>query len=322
MNQLVSKIGDFGNGDAVQLLDRAGKTLPPWVSLLLVIAIAWQLVSLGWSFVPQDEQATATTGIAGSIDGSPAQAASIEQVTSRHLFGRYDAPDSDVVAGGAGGPVLEIGALPETTLALTLKGTIWDSDADRAVAIIFQAGKDQVYTIGDTVISGATLYSVEPRRVVLERQGGRLEELVLAELSELTGSARGPRRATTNSRRTVTANRQPAQNQNRTAAIAGAMSQVLRPQPHFVDNQLKGFRVYPGRQRQVFSELGLRPGDLVIDINGVPMTDPQQSAQLLSGLDQSGSMSVTVERNGTPEVITIDMAQINAAINDNSSPNE
>ena len=91
------------------------------------------------------------------------------------------------------------------------------------------------------------------------------------------------------------------------------LSEIIRPQPHFADGQLKGYRIYPGKQRRTFAELGFRPGDLATSINGVPLTNPEQSTNLLRGFDQGGQVTVSVERNGIPEVITIDLDQFGSA---------
>ncbi len=50
----------------------------------------------------------------------------------------------------------------------------------------------------------------------------------------------------------------------------GILDQVMRTVPSY-DNaagKLRGFRAYPGRNRQIFNKLGLKPGDLVTAING------------------------------------------------------
>ncbi len=50
----------------------------------------------------------------------------------------------------------------------------------------------------------------------------------------------------------------------------GLLDQVMRTVPSY-DNaagKLRGFRAYPGRNRAIFSKLGLKPGDLVTAING------------------------------------------------------
>src|SRR5271167_3628660 len=56
----------------------------------------------------------------------------------------------------------------------------------------------------------------------------------------------------------------------------GLLDQVMRTVPSY-DNaagKLRGFRAYPGRNRQIFGRLGLKAGDLVTAINGTSLDDP------------------------------------------------
>jgi general secretion pathway protein C len=73
---------------------------------------------------------------------------------------------------------------------------------------------------------------------------------------------------------------------------------------------MQGFRVYPGRDRKQFAALGLRPGDLIKDIDGAALTNPAQAIQIFQGLGDKDQVSVTVERNGKPEVIILSTAQL------------
>ena len=85
------------------------------------------------------------------------------------------------------------------------------------------------------------------------------------------------------------------------AVVAQNVSQladVIRPTPYFVDGQQQGYRVYPGRNRQQFAALGLRPGDLIKDIDGQALTDPTEAMRIFQSLDNADQVSVTVERNG------------------------
>ncbi len=315
MNELASKTGNLGGSEAIRLWSRISGKLPQWVAMLLVVIVAWQLAMFVLQMLAGASQPIKPTKPAenGSIDR--ATPTDISVITDAALFGTF-VGNSEPVPGDNGpdpGPVSDV---PETTLDLTLKGTIWDSERDRAVAIIEYRNEEKVYTIGDLVVAGATLYLVEPHRVILQRTGGRLEELNLAELSQISASDRPqvrrsrPRNLSNVTRNTVL----------RSAANSGALSEIIRPQPHFADGQLMGYRIYPGRQRRTFAELGFRPGDLAININGVPLTDPEQSARMLGGIEQSGQLSVTVERNGIPEVITIDLDQVSSAIQQQSPP--
>ncbi len=67
------------------------------------------------------------------------------------------------------------------------------------------------------------------------------------------------------------------------------LSDVIRPTPYFVNGQQSGYRVYPGRNRQQFSDLGLRPGDLIKDVDGQALTDPTQAMQIFQDARQLGT---------------------------------
>jgi S1-C subfamily serine protease len=56
--------------------------------------------------------------------------------------------------------------------------------------------------------------------------------------------------------------------------------------------------------------LGLRPGDLVTAINGTPLDDPQRSQEVLNTIQTSDRATVTIERGGQKEDITLNIAQV------------
>jgi general secretion pathway protein C len=94
----------------------------------------------------------------------------------------------------------------------------------------------------------------------------------------------------------------------------GILDQVLRTVPSY-DNaagKLRGFRAYPGRNRQIFNKLGLKPGDLVTAINGTPLDDPQRSQEALNTIQSSDHATVTIERGGQRQEITLNIAQVAA----------
>ena len=308
MNQLASKTSVMGSSEAARVLSRLSGKLPQWASLLLAIAVAWQLAMFVLQLLtePSQQMHAVTTPQTGA--GEATRETDISVIRDADLFGVFKGtgPDDPLKIPEPG----LVSDVPETTLDLTLKGTIWDSERDRAVAIIEYRNEEKVYSIGDPVVAGATLYLVEPHRVILQRTGGRLEELSLSEPSQISASGR-PGNRSISRRSLINTSRNTML---RRAADSGALSEIIRPQPHFADGRLKGYRIYPGRQRRTFAELGFRPGDLATSINGVPLTDPDQSTNLLAGIDQGSQVTVTVERNGIPEVITIDLDQLSSAI--------
>ena len=78
----------------------------------------------------------------------------------------------------------------------------------------------------------------------------------------------------------------------------GVIGQVLRPQPVFAGGKMRGFRVYPGANRQAFARLGLRAGDLVTAINGTPLDDKDRAQEIFATLNSSTEARVSVTRNG------------------------
>jgi general secretion pathway protein C len=75
-------------------------------------------------------------------------------------------------------------------------------------------------------------------------------------------------------------------------------------------DKVRGFRVYPGRNRLAFARLGLRPGDQVVAINGTPLDDQDRGQAILNTLGTSPDARVTVIRNGQQQDLTLNIAQV------------
>lgn len=224
----------------------------------------------------------------------------IQSVVNAHLFGEFTADPNNQDPANA----------PQSTANLVLAGTIATSDPKRGVAIISDSGPSKVYSVGDK-LGGASLHSVYLDHVILDR-GGVLETLLLPRL--LGPGMHAP-----------PVMRRPAPADPRTAAAVdnirrmvqqdpGLLDQVMRTVPSY-DNaagKLRGFRAYPGRNRLIFTKLGLRSGDLVTAINGTQLDDPQRSQEVFNTIQTSDRATVTIERAGQKQDITLNIAQVAA----------
>lgn len=297
-----AKWSDFSSLDGERMLAAAGELLPRWVTLALVIAIAWQLASVIWMLMPG-------TSAGDTIVASPAQEqsaeapqtqANVQLIASAHLFGEANPEDAVAEA-----PAVIDEDLAETRQNLSLKGTIASVLPNEGLAIIADTrNEEKVYAVRDSVVPGTTLHAVYADRVVLN-EGGALKALKLPR--EFPQSAAPVRRtATTVSR---VSNDMPSI-QTVVAQNVAKLADVIRPTPYMVAGQMQGYRVYPGRDRKQFAALGLRPGDLVLDIDGQALTDPQQAMQIFQSLGDADQVSVTVERNGQPESLILKTSQL------------
>jgi general secretion pathway protein C len=302
-----AKWSDFASLDGPKTLAAANQLLPGWVSLLLVVVIAWQLAQLVWSLVPATAagDAIATPALVVTSPAGSDTANIVNAISAAHVFGIADAADA------APPPVPEaFEDLRDTKLSnLSLKGTIASYPAELSVAIIADGGnKEEIYTIGAAVTNAAKLHAVYADRVVLNENGV---------LTNLKLPKDFPAGTPTMARRDTTATIRPTADtrsiQSVVAQNVSRLSDVIRPTPYFVDGQQQGYRVYPGRNRAQFTALGLRPGDLIKDINGQSLNDPTQAMKIFQTLGDSSEVSVTVERNGQPEIIVLRTDQLDIA---------
>lgn len=294
--EFLSKMGIPQGGSAGPAAARVVALAPTVVTAILVIALAAQLASLVWRLLAPPQSMAPVAAPSTAAPTGP----NLAQIVQAHLFGT-----AAVEATG------DAASAPATSLRLVLAGTIAGQDPATGWAIIGQTAQNaKVYATGANVEGGAKLREVYADRVILER-AGRLEALALPRLTG--GGAPVP----------VAARSAPAQ-QDLAANIQSMMqrdpigvSEFIRPQPVFAGGQQKGYRVYPGRNRAQFASLGLMPGDLVTQVNGAPLTDPNSGLETLRGIGAGGAVTLTIERNGTEQQLTIDanaaLAQMESA---------
>jgi len=293
--------------DSGNVLATASRVVPPWISLALVLLIGWQVARIVWTLVPGPSAGdlvpapTAPVPVAGPSGGD----ADVSAIAAAHLFGiAEEAPVETAPL-----PVADEN-LDDTRLTnLVLKGTIASAIPEYSVAVIADSNADQkVYAIGDAITSNASLHAVYADRVVLN-ENGNLTNLKLP--VDFPDGQRTPVRRTTQSmRQVVDESDNPDSIQNMVTQNLTRLTDVIRPTPYLVNGEQAGYRVYPGRNRQQFAALGLRPGDLIKDIDGQALTDPTQAMQIFQSLGDAEEVTVTVERNGQPETIVLRTSQL------------
>jgi general secretion pathway protein C len=259
------------------------------VVLALIIALGLDSAliltrALGAASAPQATTVPANNLPFGSGNHNPQLL--LATVVNAHLFGAA--------------PTAVNANAPPTTLPLILTGVIADpGHPGRGQAIIgSSAAAATLYSVGSAVSGGAHLHAVYADRVLLERNGA-LETLMLPR-TPLAGASYTP------------APRAPVTGGLLQSNSASLLAGLLRVQPVFSQGKLSGYRVFPAGAQgpQAFRQLGLRPGDLILAINGTNLDDPSRAVEILQTLSSSGSAQVTVSRNGTPTEVNLDLATL------------
>ena len=298
-----AKWSDFTNFDNERMLTAINQILPRWVTLILVIAISWHLAKLIWILIPGSPMGDSIILTPSQVTAiaTPRLRANVQVIAATHIFGTTNG--SEVVTETV--PTVIDENLAETRQNLSLKGTIAAIQPNEGLAIMENNhNEEKVYGIRDTVVPGTTLHAVYLDKVVLN-EDGTLKALKLPK--EFLQSTAIIRRNITSVNRTSNSNRsiQIAVSQN-----IAKLAEIVRPTPYTVAGKMQGYHVYPGSDSKQFAALGLRPGDLIKDIGGVALTDPQQAMQIFQSLGEANQVSVTIERNGQTQKLTLKTSQL------------
>ena len=74
----------------------------------------------------------------------------------------------------------------------------------------------------------------------------------------------------------------------------------LSDQPVFVAGKFHGFRIANLRGTVFWQGVDLKPGDVVVSLNGFPIEHPEQAATAFDSLDVASEIHVGIERDGQP----------------------
>jgi len=151
-----------------QWLDRATRTLPQALTVVLVIAIAWQLVQLTWLLL--ERRAPADSGeivIAPPPAAAARKGIDVQAIATAHLFGEVQAEQTAPEDA------------PPSQANLVLSAVFAANDPSKGLAVIGESPQSaKVYAVGSMVRPGTKLHSVYLDRVILDRNG-QLETLSL-----------------------------------------------------------------------------------------------------------------------------------------------
>jgi general secretion pathway protein C len=267
--------------------------------------ISWRAAEFTWSLIPapQIQQPTQSQGVKLTTPQRNTSS-QLDSVAKLHLFG---------VAGTTKTVKKVDTKAPETRLNLTLHGVFVADAAENGEAIIGTSGDVQkYYKVGTAVMSGVTLEAVFEDRVVLLRNG-QSEVLRFPKVSKP---------------RTVTSTRSSSRRSRSSSAGIGPgpaagsnlkkYSALLREEPlkvfeyiRFVPVKsregMKGYRILPQKNRELYNQLGVRPSDLVTAVNGVTLSNDQEAMKLIEQLKEAQSIEVEIVRNGRPQTLNFDL---------------
>jgi len=217
------------------------------------------------------------------------EAADVAKIVAANLFG--ETPHAEAAA---------------SSLPMVLLGTFSMSDATRGLAIMAPAGGEaRVYAVGSLPAAGAKLLGVYADHVLLERAG------VVETLRMQPRSLRDVLRADVGQVAAVAAAKEAVVAAMKSSPPRGSESMIAglaQFKPEMRNKQQVGYRLSVGSNPLLYRRLGLGAGDLLLAINGIALTDPKRSQEILNDLEREYAVVATIQRGSKVKDVTLNIA--------------
>ena len=271
-----------------------GQRLALGATLVLLGGLAWQLSQLTWLLVPEPAtEIGSPLPRSSALPATQAPARDYSRIAQWHLMGKADAAPETRPE-----PSVPVDA-PETRLNLVLRGVLASGSKALARAIIAEdRGEEKMYKVGDRLPGNAELVEILSDRVIL-RRGGRHETLRLPKesLEDAAPAGRpGYRRRAASAGGNADAGAILSRYRQQIQSNPRSLIELVRPIPETRNNRFNGFRLFPGSKPELFRKLGLRPGDLVTEVNGIPLDSPSRGVQVLQDLKDADEIRMHIRR--------------------------
>ncbi len=301
-------------GDRAQSLLAYLRSLPisVWRNTVIVLASIWMVQNLAamfWLVFPAPE-APAPTKLPTPIEtGTKVATSSVSYETVAGLNTIFGDANEVVVAKVEATPTPQPSTEVDKTTKLRLKlhGVFASNDPRKGSAIIADGNDQVLYAIGDEIEKkkGVKLAQVFQKRVVLNNKGS-MENLWLFSEEDLKSASR-----TSAPPQAQPSRNAPPSRAVRTTArpdqIPKNIGDVVRFSVHREGGKMVGYRIRPGRDRELFNQVGLKANDIVTSVNGIEVNDPKQIRSVYKSMKTATEAQLTVLRDGVTHSITISL---------------
>ncbi len=171
-------------------------------------------------------------------------------------------------------------------------------------------GNQSLYRTGENIMGGGILKSVKKDRIILKTSSRErvvvLSDIVVKEV---------PQRSTSQDRVGYSARPLPSStpsgqfildSENIKRAMENPRNMLTHARfiPNIIDGRQEGFIIKELKKGGVYERLGLQEGDVLLRVNGLPMTGPESALQAFSAIKGMDRVEVDILRNGAKMTMT------------------
>lgn len=284
-----------------------------WRQLVLVLIAIWlchSLARLVWVLVPVPILPVAPVVPQVAADKIAAAGAQVDLNRVNNLFGRYDPiakAQADAAAAAAAAAEAAAAPVVETKLNLKLQGVIASNEPSESWAIIGESSQE-LYKIGDTITGqrNVKVKEIADLWIILDNNGKAEKLWLYGEDGKKVAVSRPP---------PVRAPEpEPDQEVFKAEVDESALKEVksigdvVRFMVATENGQMIGYKVRPGRKRELFDQVGLKNDDIVVSVNGIEVNEPQKVREVYQALKTATEANLEVMRDGSTQFIQIRMS--------------
>ncbi|HET7766621.1 MAG TPA: type II secretion system protein N [Burkholderiales bacterium] len=257
----------------------AHRALPTAATLAALLWLCWALAQGTWRILQP---------------GSPAVVRSSDEATDLGVLARSQ------LFGAAPAKVADEASLAPSNLNITLTGVAVELKGGCALLVV-QGQPESAFCTGEELTPGVRLDAVERDRIVILRNGVR--EAVMLKDTEKTAALN----LTPPSPPIVQPSGTGAQLVDRRQLQQQLGKPEFLSQALIVPNADGGFLVRQIQPGSLYEKLGLRPGDVIKNVNGQALTSMDDVMRLYQQFGSAQRVLVEVQRQGRTETLYYDM---------------
>jgi general secretion pathway protein C len=198
-----------------------------------------------------------------------------------------------------------LGPVEESNLSVKLFGTVVSQLPDFSFAVIQDSVSKQVdiYRLNDLILNEAKLVMIEPKRVIILRNGKQESLLVFEEEGPVIAAA--PVSSAGREIRQVEKNQYEIDRiefEASTNNLAELMTQA-RVVPNLKAGKVNGYKVFAIKPDSLYQKIGLKNGDVIERVNGMEITGPEQALELFQQLKTESHFQIDLLRRGRKEIL-------------------
>jgi type II secretion system protein C len=310
----------------------------PWKGILVTVTVSFVLANLGSTIISEillssgadDKKGRSPETRLGSAENagrSSFDESKVKKIVSRNIFN----PDGKTgEEGDEKGPQTPVGpGVAKSNLPIKVLGIIYGGDPYSGISVIEDTAKRtrNSFMVGDDVIPKvALLKEIRIDRIIIQRDGNL--EYVELEKPEIVQGRRSKKDAKKQEFQGVApiATAPPPEvfqepgfdrkganitmTEDYKRSLLSDLPKILqdaKAEPNYVDGELVGFKLLNIRMGSIYEKAGLRNDDVVLEVNGTPLTDTSQAIKTLNSLRQEPEIEVRVRRGSDTINIQLDV---------------